>query len=95
MEKKGITLNVEKCLFCVTEVIFFGLKISKDGISPTEDRCQALKDAKPPSNASELHSFLGLAQYSSRFLKNLAIITEPLWKLTKKTEKWRWTELEQ
>ena len=33
---------------------------------------------KPPSNTSEVRSFLGLATYCSKFVSNLAAITEPL-----------------
>ncbi len=58
LEATGITLNVEKCLFFQTELTFFGLRFTGNGISPTEDRYAALKQAKEPGNAKELHSFL-------------------------------------
>ena len=38
---------------------------------------------KPPSNTSEVRSFLGLATYCSKFVSNLAAITEPLRQLTR------------
>lgn len=94
LEERGITLNWEKCQFGKVEVVFFGLKISEHGISPTLDRCEALKKAKPPSNAKELHSLLGLAQYSSRFIADFATITASLWKLTKKDITWSWSKVE-
>lgn len=95
LEDTGLTLNVAKCEFYKKEVIFFGLKLSEHGISPTIEKCSALRNAKPPTNASELRSFLGLAQYVSRFIQDFAIITAVLWKLTKKSEKWKWGSEEQ
>ncbi len=43
-----------------------------------------------PRNVTELRSFLGLAGYYRRFIKNFAIIAEPLNKLTRKDEPWHW-----
>lgn len=94
LQDRRVTLNGEKCELFKTEVIFFGLKISKDGISPTEDRVAALREAKPPNNPKELHSFLSMAQYSTRFIRDFATMTEPLWKMTKKEVKWTWSAKE-
>lgn len=71
------------------------MKISEHGVAPTEDRCRAFWDAKPPANAKELHSYLGLAQYSSRFIYNFSTLVEPLWELIKKGIVWKWEETEQ
>lgn len=90
LEARGIVLNGEKCEFCKEEVIFFGMVISKDGVAPTFDRCEALRNAKAPGNAKEVHSLLCLAQYSARFIQDFATIAAPLWNLTKKDVEWRW-----
>jgi hypothetical protein len=44
-----------------------------------------------PSNASELHSFLGLSVYASRWIPNLANLSEPLWQLVKSKNNWQWS----
>ena len=44
-----------------------------------------------PTSVTELRSFLGMAQYSVRFIPGFATISEPLRRLTKKDCKWRWT----
>ena len=95
LETHGITLNVDKCELYRDELVFFGMHFSAKGASPTHDRCKALKEAGPPSNVSELRSLLGLAQYSARFIRDMATITEPLWRLTKNGVKWSWTDVEQ
>ena len=91
LEDNGVTLNSEKCEFDKRQLTFFGLRMSAEGIAPTVDRCQALREATPPSNVKELRSLLGLAQCNARFIKNTCTITEPLWRLTKKGTEWNWT----
>jgi hypothetical protein len=95
LEENGVTLNIKKCKFYCKELTFFGLRFSESGISPTEDRCRALREATAPENAKDLHSFLCTALYSSRFMKDLHVILEPLRALTRAGSTWRWTEVEQ
>ena len=46
-----------------------------------------------PTNVSSLETFLGSVQFYAKFLPSeLAIIAEPLYKLTKKTVKWKWQQ---
>ena len=45
-----------------------------------------------PDNVSSLKSFLGSVQFYSKFLPNLATVTEPLYKLTRNNTKWSWNE---
>jgi hypothetical protein len=95
LEKEGLTVNKDKCLFNQSEVTFFGFRISADGVSLNEQKTKALKEASVPNNVSELHSFLGLSVYASRWIKDLAIIAEPLWNLTKNDVRWHWIETHQ
>jgi transposase InsO family protein len=92
LEEVGITLNVDKCEFNKRELTFYGLKMSSEGIRPTEDKCRALEEASAPNNVKELRSLLGLVQSNSRFIRNTCSVTEPLWRLTKKDVKWEWTK---
>jgi hypothetical protein len=90
LEKSGLTLNEKKCELSKKELDFFGLHFSKDGISIQDSKLRALKDAKPPKTVSELRSILGLANYCSCFIPNLASLAKPLRALTKKGVKWDW-----
>ena len=94
LEENGITLNVNKCQFYVEELVFFGLRFTSNGISPTEDRVKQVREAKAPTNAAELHSFLCSAIYSARFLPSLSSIIDPLWRLLKDDIEWRWGRVE-
>ena len=90
----GLTINAKKCLFHCSEIDFYGYVFSEKGLSPDPLKVQALRDASPPTNATEVRSFLGMVQYSARFIDNLATMSEPLRKLTKKGAEWLWTETE-
>jgi len=80
----GLTLNPEKCQFKMPKLEFMGMLLSEKGIGPTEARVEAVVNAREPSSASEVRSFLGLVNFSARFIPDLATISEPLRNLTKK-----------
>ena len=84
LQECGLTLNAEKCLFNMDRLVFMGMLLSEKGIGPTEDRVKAVLEAKEPKNATDVRSFLGLANYSSRFIPHFATLSEPLRRLTRK-----------
>jgi hypothetical protein len=84
IQESGLTLNPDKCQFRMTKLVFMGILASEKGIGPTEARVEAVNSAREPESASEVRSFLGLVNFSARFIPNLATIAEPLRRLTKK-----------
>ena len=64
--------------------------LSSSGIKIADDKVKAVKETPPPTNPSEVKSFLGLINFCSKFIKNLATIAEPLRKLTRKDVDWHW-----
>ena len=59
-------------------------------MSPTPDRIAAIINADAPTNASEVRSLLGMAQYISHFIPNFSNIVAPLRRLTHQDAKFRW-----
>ena len=51
----------------------------------------AIRDISPPQNATEVRSFLGLAGYYRRYVRNFAAITGPLHALTRKDAVFHWS----
>ena len=88
----GLTLGRAKCIFNQNEVKFFGMSFSSKGMSPYQDKVQALHAATPPSNAAEVRSFLGMANFSAHFIPQYSTITTPLRMLTRKNFPFHWTE---
>ena len=70
LEAIGITANVEKCVFNRNEIEFFGMIFSENGMGPDPKKVEVLKNAEAPSNPDELKSFLGMSNYSGRFIEN-------------------------
>ena len=92
LHESGLTVNPTKCEFNKPSIEFFGYIFSADGLAPAPEKVKALQDAAEPRNPTELRSFLGMAQYSARFIRNFATITEPLRKLTRRDATWKWEQ---
>ena len=69
--------------------------VSEKGIEPDVAKTDAIKAMPPPSNVSDLRSFLGTCGYVSKFIPSYANIVEPLRKLTCKGQKWTWEKNKQ
>ena len=90
IQEKGLTLNREKCVFQMSKLTFMGYLLLNKGIGPTESRVEAVVTAREPQNAGEVRSFLGLVNFSARFIPNLAGIAEPLHRLTRRETPFVW-----
>jgi hypothetical protein len=55
-------------------------------------KVQAIVEWAAPATVSDLRSFLGLANYYRRFIKDYSKVAAPLSDLLKKNWKWNWTD---
>ncbi|XP_075550350.1 uncharacterized protein LOC142583755 [Dermacentor variabilis] len=95
LQEAGLTLNEKKCHFHQRELNFFGLNFSADGVRPDPKKIAAFLQIKTPESPQEVRSLLGMINYSGRFLRNLADLTQPLRELTLKDVVWEWTKRQQ
>ena len=66
------------------KVEYRGTISSAAGISPTAKNVQTIKDEAPPTNVSELQSFLGSANFLRKFVPHFAKLASPLYGLLRK-----------
>jgi len=95
LRENKLKLQPEKCEFLRKETVYLGHIISENGISPDPSKLEAIKDFPEPKRIKDIQSFIGLAGYYRKFIKNFSKIAKPLTKLTKKTEKFMWTAEQQ
>ena len=81
-----------KCEFWLEQVAFLGHVVSKDGIQVDPKKIEAVADWPRPTTVIEIRSFLGLAGYYRRFVKDFSKIAAPLTRLTQKNVKFVWTD---
>jgi hypothetical protein len=72
-----------------------GLIIGPEGIKMDPKKYEAVADWPIPTKVKELQSFLGLANFYRRFIKDFSMIATPLHKLTRKDQPWEWKEEQQ
>ena len=61
-----------------------GHVISSEGLQVDPKKIEAVANWPRPTNVTEIRSFLGMAGYYRRFVKDFSKITAPLTKLTRK-----------
>ena len=95
MQDVGLRLRIEKCFIGVKKVSYLGYLIDKDGLHPTDEKIEAIKNAPVPTNVSQLKAYLGLLSFYRRFLPSSASTLEPLHALLRNKTPWRCCKIEE
>ncbi|KAL5502169.1 hypothetical protein EMCRGX_G008896, partial [Ephydatia muelleri] len=88
----GLKIRPKKCHLLQTSVQYLGHVISAEGIRTDPQKVACVSNWPVPRNSKELQSFLGLASYYRRFVKDFAHIASPLHALTEKGREWVWSK---
>ncbi|KAL2232526.1 UNVERIFIED_CONTAM: Retrovirus-related Pol polyprotein from transposon [Sesamum indicum] len=91
LREHELYVKVLKCSFARESISFLGHIVEREIIRMDPKKVQAIEEWRLPSDAHNLRSFLGLANYYRRFVKGYSAIARPLTDLMKKTETWNWT----
>jgi len=92
IQQSGLRLRPDKCKFAQSEIKYLGMILSKDKIKPDPEKLRVIKNAKPPTSAKLLKSFLGLCGFYRRMIRGFSQICHPFRALLKKGAPFIWTE---
>lgn len=92
IEEAGFTLRGSKCLFGLSQISHLGFEYSSGGVTPIEEKTQAVADWPIPTTVKEVRSFLGLANFYRRFIPHFADLAAPLTELTGSQATFTWDD---
>ena len=95
LRENKLYTNPKKCEFGVKRVKFLGHIVSDSGILVDPEKIDAVTNWPVPKTVKDIRSFLGLAGYFRKFVKDFSAIALPLTELTQKDKPFTWTDTEQ
>lgn len=81
-QRYNLKLKLRKCFLFQTECEFLGKKISRDGVSISPAKLDAVKSWPVPTDKREVESFIGYTNYHRDHVQGYAGISKCLYELT-------------
>jgi len=91
LQRNGLAVSPEKCIWKTQEVEFLGYIIGREGIKMSQEKVEAVLEWKTPRNLTEVQSFLGFANFYRWFIQDYSRVARPLTELTKKEQRKEWS----
>ena len=82
-----------KCEFWLIELRLLGHAVSASSVSVDPEKVEDVMSWERPKSIFKIHSFLGLAGYYKRFIKDFSRLAAPMTRLTRKGVKFEWDDL--
>ncbi|XP_071707880.1 uncharacterized protein [Rutidosis leptorrhynchoides] len=95
LKREQLYAKFSKCEFWLCEVQSLGHVICQEGIKVDPSKIEGVMNWNAPKTPTEIKSFLGLAGYYHRFIKDFSKIAGPLTKLTRKDVSFQWNDVQE
>ena len=92
LREANLKLQPTKCHFAVKQLKFLGHIISRKGIEVDPEKTKAVSEFPRPKTQKQVRSFLGMANFYRRFIKDYSLVAAPLNVLLRKDKKFHWTQ---
>ena len=92
LREAGLKLKPRKCKLLCEQVRFLGHVVSVKGVSTDPEKIRAIIDWPTPTCVKDVRSFLGMAGYYRRFIREFSTVARPMNKLLEKDVPFAWTE---
>jgi len=92
LRREELYAKLSKCSFRLRSIPFLGHIITGEGISVDPKKIEAVGDWPTPRTTKQVRRFIGMAGYYRRFVKDFSKLAAPMTKLTRKGEKFLWTD---
>lgn len=95
LRQNGLYAKAEKCEFERQTIHFLRLVISTGGMAMDPQKVAAIMSWLPPVDKKGVQRFIGFSNFYRKFIKNFSGIIMPITQLTKKQNRFQWTEVAQ
>ncbi|XP_053692358.1 uncharacterized protein K02A2.6-like [Sabethes cyaneus] len=94
LAEQNVKLNKSKLKLCQSSVKFYGHVLTDNGLQPDESKISTIQHFPVPLNRKEVHRFVGMVNYLSRYIPNLSANLTNLRKLISESVTWSWGKAE-
>ncbi len=95
LQKHNLFLKPEKCRFHQKEVEYLGIIIGQGSVKMDPVNVEGITNWLTPTTVKDVRSFLGFCNFYRAFIPHFSNVVQPLNDLTKKNQRWGWTDTEE
>ena len=89
LRKYNLKLNVKKSAMGSAECEYLGFHLSGSGVSPGQEKLQAMRSFPEPDSIKKVREFVGMCNYFRGLIRDFSLYSGCLTALLKKDSKWK------